>query len=213
MRSDITEDMQTFLDDVPNTGIDSRTFVYIHAKNRDNGLPQPIGIWTGERAITVSVKSGITGTNESRTYVGGEAMDPPEITETSDLSIQTLSLTLNHISGLSQLLVREEDVRNCLIEIHMAASRPSSPVLVDQPILVYVGIIDRAPINTPAAGGEGSIQLICVTQNIAMLERLNHSKSSYEEMRDRDGDEWGLYSNSVESWTVPWGTKDVEGRR
>ena len=105
MRNDISGTLQTFLEGVPNTGIDARTFVYIHAKNRDNGLEQPIGIWTGERSVTVTVKSGITGEDESREYIGSGGLDIPEFTETSDLSVQTATITLNQISGLSQLAV------------------------------------------------------------------------------------------------------------
>ena len=56
-------------------------------------------------------------------------------------------------------------------------------------------------------GQDGDITISCVSAAISMLERSNPVKSSYEGQKRRSGDEWGLYSSTIATWTIPWGQK------
>ncbi len=189
-------------------GIAPRTLVYVTAKNRTTGLPESIGVWSDHDDSNIPVLSGITGLQETRLYYGGGALlQVSDIPRVSDLTVQTVTVDLSQIADVAQRLVREYDVRLAKVEIHQVLLDPASglPVSIDAP--VFLGEVDGAPIKTPAIGGRGSISLKVISDAISMLTRTNPRKSSYEAQKRRQGDEWGLYSGTIETWNIPWGQK------
>lgn len=204
----ITAALLSAITGATDSGIAPRTLIYVTAKDRGTGLPVNVGIWSDIDDANITVLSGVTGLPETRAYYGaGALLDVSDIPRVSDLTIQTVTVTLSQIADVSQLLVREYDARLAKVEIHRVVLDPKSGAPVSVELPVFLGEVDGAPITTPPIGGEGSIELRVVSDAISMLARTNPRKSSYEAQKRRQGDEWGLYSGTVATWKMPWGQK------
>ncbi|NTG46584.1 hypothetical protein G6M04_04300 [Agrobacterium rhizogenes] len=188
-------------------GLVPRRFVWIKGKSFDTGVTNPIGLWTGDDDINITVVSGITGLPEARTYYGGLNLQVSPIARTADLTIQTVTITIGQIAPVAQQLVRGYDLRLAPVEIHDMAFDTVTRQPSAAPEIAFLGITDGAPIKTPAVGQDGNVEISAISAAIAMLERTNPAKSSYEGQKRRSGDEFGLYSSTVANWQIPWGQK------
>ncbi|MCM2472159.1 hypothetical protein HGO38_01540 [Rhizobium sp. CG5] len=188
-------------------GIVPRRLVYITAKDRETGDPVEVGIWTGDDDVNIPVLSGLTGTEETRTYYGGLNLSVGEIPRVSDLTTQTVTIEMSQIAEITQLLVRGYDVRLAKVEIHDLLLDPRSRMPVAPAEIAFLGEVDGAPIDTPAAGSDGKITLNVVSDAISMLSRTNPAKSSYQGQKRRSDDRWGRYKGTVGNWELPWGQK------
>jgi hypothetical protein len=188
-------------------GLVPRRFVWIKGKSFDTGVTNPIGLWTGDDDINITVVSGITGLPEARTYYGGLNLQVSPIARTADLTIQTVTITIGQIAAVAQQLVRGYDLRLAPVEIHDMAFDTVTRQPSAAPEIAFLGITDGAPIKTPAVGQDGNVEISAISAAIAMLERTNPAKSSYEGQKRRSGDEFGLYSSTVANWQIPWGQK------
>ncbi|MFB2562424.1 hypothetical protein [Rhizobium sp. IMFF44] len=190
-----------------DNGLSIRSLVYFSVKKLD-GTPVELGVWTGDEDMAISVMSGVTGQMVYREYYGGglvEDIDP--IPRVSDLTIQTVTITLSQIASVTQQLARGYDIRLGKVEIHRAILDRKSRRPVSAPELDFMGEIDGSPIDTPQIGEDGGIQINAVSDAISMLTRKNPLKSSYEAQKRRSGDEFGKYASTVSTWDIPWGQK------
>ena len=190
-----------------DSAIVPRRFAWFTAKALDTGAPVTLGLWNGDEDINISVISGVTGLPEARTYYGASNVAIGEIPRTSDLTIQTVTVKISQIATAAQQLVRGYDLRLAPVEIHDMAFDTVSRQPVSAPEIAFLGLVNDAPIRTPSVGQDGDITISCVSAAISMLERSNPVKSSYEGQKRRSGDEWGLYSSTIATWTIPWGQK------
>ncbi|CAD7055481.1 hypothetical protein RHAB21_00726 [Pseudorhizobium halotolerans] len=191
-----------------DAGLITRLAVWVVAKNRATGLPEPIGVWDGDEDIALSVIDGETNQVVTRPYYGGgNLLTVSEIPRTSDFTVQTVSIDLSQLATVAQLVTRTHDVHRAHVEIHEILLHPETgqPVAADLPL--FLGIVDGMPIKTPRIGGEGRATLKCVSEVMSMLTRTNPEKASYEAQKLRGGDEWNLYAGVIETWDLPWGQK------
>lgn len=188
-------------------GLVPRRFVWIIGKDIASGAPASIGLWTGDDDINITVTSGVTGLPEARAYYGGLNLQVSPIPRTADLTIQTVTITIGQIAPVAQQLVRGYDLRLAPVEIHDMAFDTATRQPSAAPEIAFLGIVDGAPINTPSVGQDGDVEISAISAAIAMLERTNPAKSSYEGQKRRSGDEFGLYSSTVANWQIPWGQK------
>lgn len=186
-------------------GIAPRGFFWITAKSFETGDPASFGLWTGDDTIEVDVLSGVTGAVETRTYTGGVNLEIGDIVRTSDLTIQNVEVKFSAIAPICQEIVRAFDVRLAKVEIHTGWLDIETRGIADLPEVDFLGEVNGAPIDTGAAGEESMTTLNIVSDAISMLMRTNPSKRSYEGQKRRDGDEFGLYSNTVKAWRIFWG--------
>ena len=198
----------TALANAPTEGLDARRFLYVRAKTRD-AIPVPfnVGFWTGDDDVDVSVMDGLTGLPQSRTYYGvGSSLVIPKIPRVSDLSIQSIEVQISQIDIVSQILVRENNVRFAKVDIHEGIISPTTGTLTSPPEIAFLGEIDGDPIDTPEAGGSGSITLEIVSDAIRALTRVNPARSSDQYMStNRSGDRIKRYGNLTPSIKVGWG--------
>ncbi|WP_320188910.1 hypothetical protein RMS29_028290 (plasmid) [Agrobacterium rosae] len=181
------------------------TFVWFQAKIRANGAPVEIGLWTWDEDIEVTVLSGVSGLPVSRTYYGAVNLSVGNIPYVSDLTEQTVSVSMSQIATAAQRLVREYDARLAKCEIHEMTYDKTTGALSSAPEIAFIGRVDGAPLTTPAVGQAGSIEISLVSDAISMLTRTNPAKSSYEGQRRRGGDTWGKFSSTIKTWDIPWG--------
>lgn len=190
-----------------DNGLSIRSLVYFSVKTFA-GAPVELGVWTGDEDISVSVLSGVTGQMVTRNYYGfGLVTDIDPIPSVSDLTIQTVTITLSQIADITQQLARGYDIRLGKVEIHRAILDRKSRRPVSAPELDWMGEIDGSPIDTPQVGEDGGIEIRTVSDAISMLTRKNPLKSSYEGQKRRSGDEFGKYASTVATWDIPWGQK------
>lgn len=186
------------------SGIDVRRSLTIWPKEWDTGDVVEIGLWTGDDPITTSVMDGETGGTVSRSFIGGVDLAIPAIPRTSGLTIQTFEITMSQIADAVQTVMRTYDARMASAEIHEwildASGAPVSP-----PESVWLGVVDEGGLETPAAGAEGRVRIVVVSEPIRMLTRKNPRKRSDEGQKRRSGDRFARYSNSAGYTMVYWG--------
>jgi hypothetical protein len=205
---DVDPDFMAALSSAAERGIVPRKLVSVTAREfADPSTTARVSFWTGDEDLNITVTSGITGLPSVRTFYGAVNLEVGSIPRVSDLTIQTISVTLSQLADPVQDLVRGYDVRLAKVEIWDMLLDPASRLQVSTPQLVFLGEVDGSPIETPSVGQEGSVTIKCVSDAISMLTRKNYTKSSYEAQKLRSGDEWGKYAASVKSWRIPWGQK------
>ncbi len=149
---------------------------------------------------------GRTGGAVTRPYRGaGELLQIGRIPRTSDFTVQSLDIDLSQIAPAVQQMVRGYDVRLARVEIHEIVLDTVSRISVDAPKPSFIGIVDDAPIETPAVGEQGSVRFTCRSDAMLMLTRTNPAKSSDAAQQLRSGDRFSRYAGVVQSWDIKWG--------
>ncbi|WP_430259778.1 hypothetical protein [Neorhizobium sp. IRS_2294] len=204
----VDPDFMAALADAPERGIVPRKLVSITA--REFGHPtvlETVSFWTGDENVDITVTSGVDSQPSTRLFYGGVNLEIGSIPRVSNLTIQTVPVSISQLADPVQQLVRGYDVRLGKVEIWDMLLDPATRLPVGTPQLVFFGEVDGSPIDTPSVGGEGLVTIRCVSDAISMLTRKNYTKSSYEAQKLRGGDEWGKYANTVKTWRIPWGQK------
>lgn len=182
-----------------------RIFVWIKAKNRDTGELEEGGFWSGDDYVGVSVVQAETGLTVDRTYGPASSLlvvDP--IPAISDLTVRTVQVQLRSIGEDVRQLILGYDVRFAPIEIHRGLLSLDTHLLVAPPVPIFDGQVNGAPINTPAAGGEGGIKLAVVSHS-RVLTRANAAKKSDESQQLRSSDRFRRYTDVAPQWDYFWG--------
>lgn len=188
-------------------GVIPRDFVWISAKNRETGALESAGFWNGLDTVDVTVVSGTTGEAETRTYTAwGSLLKIDQIQRAPEISIRTIKLNLSQISPAVQQVFRGYDTRLAPVEIHRGFMDLDTHLIIAPPVARFVGWINKAPIMTPAAGGEGSVTVDAVS-HARILTRINPAKRSDESQKRRSGDRFRRYSSVADQWDFFWGEK------
>ncbi|MFD2175933.1 hypothetical protein ACFSM0_17720 [Rhodobacter lacus] len=186
----------------PEEGIAPVHFVWIVAKDRASGTPSPMGIWSGDEDLTVTVALP-DGTTASRAYLGGLGLEVEGLQYVADLTDNPVTVTLSQIAPAAQALVRGLDVRLAPVEVH--ATTMTGGALTSAPQLQWVGIVDEGPISTPAAGGAGGIALSIRSEIMTQLGQVNPAKSSdVHQKRRAAGDRFSEYAAVIGERKMQW---------
>jgi hypothetical protein len=186
-------------------GVKPRDFLWITGKNRSSGLPESVGFWSDWHTVTVPVISGETGLETTRTYTGsGTLIRIDAIPLVSDLTIRTVRVKLSQLNEAVALAIRGYDPRFAKVEIHRGMLDLDTNSMVAPALPHFVGRVNQAPIDTPAAGAEGSITLSVVSHS-RELTKTNPQKRSDETQRLRSGDRGRRWSGVAGQWDFFWG--------
>lgn len=169
-----------------------------------------LGLWTWDEDIQTNVISGTTGLPVTRTYYGGCNLVIGDIPYVSDLTIQRVSVSMSQIADAAQELVRGRDLRLARCEIHEMQIDLDTGELAATPEIIFLGVVDGAPVSTPEAGAEGGITITIASEALLMLSRTNPRKSSHESQKRRSGDQFSKYASTVGSWDIPWYRKGAD---
>lgn len=191
-------------------GLVPRRLVRLTGKSFSNGNATEAMFWTGDGEQAFTVESSTDDGTVTRTYQGGVSLETTSIPLVSDLTIQNVSITLNVLHPYVADFIRGSDVRLGKCEVHDVLLDTKSRNPVSFAVLIWLGEIDGSPIDTGKVGDEELVTVRTNSDVISMLSRTNPAKSSYQEQKLRDGDEWGLYGNTVATWKVPWGQEDTK---
>lgn len=172
----------------PESGYAVRDLVYFNVRTLDGEDTEQFGFWNDIDIVTIQVLRGDSGSPENRNYVGdGSLLGMSPITLSSDLTIQTATITLSQIHATVQNMVRGYDCRQAGVEIHRVLFDPRTHAVISAAQCHFVGKVNQVTIGTPKAGDEGGIELNCVS-HIREMTRVNSAKKSDETQRRRSGD-------------------------
>ncbi|TPN44465.1 hypothetical protein FJ981_28120 [Mesorhizobium sp. B1-1-4] len=193
----------------PDAGICERDFVTFYVRSLDGLTTTMFCFWNDLDTVTASVLRGDTGSAENRDFVGdGSLLSVDRVPLVSDLTIQTVKVTLSQIHATVQDMVRGHDIRGARVEIHRGLFDPSTHAVAGSIYCHFVGKVNKAPIATPKIGDEGSIS-IDVVSIVRELTRTNPAKKSDETQKRRSGDRFRRYSG-VANVPVFWGVEKAK---
>ncbi len=189
-----------------------RNLVLVDAVD-DEGAVVRFGFTDYGENITINIIDGRTQQVVSRDYYGdgGPLINIDPIPLKIGFEINTVQVTLSQVDNAVNDMVRNHIIRNKQVQIHRAYLDPESMQPVSNPRCRLLGLVNGAPIETPAAGGTGSVVLRCVPHT-RELTRTNSAKRSDETQRLRTGDRFRRYGGVAGEWEIFWGEeKATEG--
>ncbi len=179
---------------------------WITAKDRDTGEPVSIGVQDGDDTRDLEVIDGETGDTVSRTFVGaGGLVGIGPIALTSDLTIRQVDVTVSPLDADVEQFLRGYDLRMAPIQIYRTLFDPETWLPIAEADPRFVGFIEKAPITTPAEGGEAKAVLSCVSHTVE-LTRSNPDVRSDESQKLRSGDRFYRHVGTMGQRVVYWGT-------
>lgn len=191
----------------PENGLKERNVVTVFARTFDGSNVEEFCFWNDLDTVTVSVIDGMSGAVVNRDAVGdGSITSMDRIPLTSDLTVRTVRVSLSQIHETVQNMARGYDIRGARVEIHRLLFNPQTGAVIAEALPHFIGKINKAPINTPRTGEEGSIPLSIVSAT-RDLTKTNPAKKSDETQRRRGGDRLRRYTGTanVKVW---WGQEN-----
>lgn len=180
----------------------SRTLIWITAKDRSTGAPVTFGFWNGDDNQDFVINA------VSRTYYGAGNLANPSspIVYQTGVRPTDFELVLTPLTDEVVAAIRQYDSRMAAVEIHRAFFDPLSGVLVEEPMRVFKGQIEEAPVITPEIGGTSTCSLKLISSAVNLTRNIVMTKSdSYQQLRS--GDRFRRYMDVSGSIEVKWGSK------
>lgn len=178
----------------------ARQLLWVEARNRETGLTESLGLWTGE--YTADFVIGV----DTRTYFGaGAVLDIPEITTQAGLEVRTHTLRLSPLAPEVQQLFRGYDGRLAPVEIHRVLFSPEAPnTAIADPVRMFRGWIDGVTFSEGTENAESTVEVTLASHSrgLTIPLQLRRSDQSY---RLRGGDRIGRYADVAGVVPVHWG--------
>jgi hypothetical protein len=181
------------------TAIVARLLVWVVARNRTTGLPEPLGLWTGadDRSFTID--------GSPRTYVGaGGLMQVPPISAQTGITVRMLRLTLSPLNQTVADMIRTYDARFAPIEIHRQLFDPVDTRPISTPHRILSGLIDEVEIGVDPSGLETRCE-VTVASSARYLTRTLTLKRSDASQRRRSDDRFLRYADVSGDVDIYWG--------
>lgn len=184
----------------------SRDFMRITGRVRETGAPISEGFWSGLGDVSAYVMDANTGAPVLRDFRGvGALVGISPIPMVSNLTVHEVTITFSQLDDRVNELLRLYDIRQAAVEIYRGEFDPATMVMVGPAAARFVGFVDGAPVETPPEGGEGSVQIKCVS-SAQELTRSNPDLRSHESQVLRmPGDDFYRDVTTVGDLTIFWG--------
>lgn len=184
---------------VARDGIISQRLIWIEARNTATGLPEHMGVWTGDYDLAVPIDG------EARTYQGlGAVLQAEPISAAPGLAVRIHQLRLAAVAPEVEDLVKGYDTRFAPVEIHRALFYPETRGLIGDPHRVYRGLINDIVFPRSEPGGNPEC-IVSVASETRVLTRALASKKSDESHKVRGGDRFRKYADISGNVPVFWG--------
>ena len=183
----------------------ARALFWVRPRDRATGLRAGMGFWTGEEDATFTIGG------EERLYRGGGALksiDP--IIMQAGLVVRMQRVALSPLFDEVNLLLRGMDAWRAPAEIHRALFDPLTGGLIDVSKRLWKGVIDKAPIQTAAIGGESKVDVTLASAAESLTHGLTLTRSDAVQ-RQRGDDRFYRYKDVSGSVSVSWGEKRSTG--
>lgn len=190
-------------------GLVARDFIWFAVKDRTTGAPVYDGYWSDVGSISASVVDPDTGGVSARSWAGaGSLISISDIALVSNITVQTVTVTLSQIADRVNDLVRTYDCKQGRVEIYRGLFDPNSRNMVAPATPRFVGFIDHIEIKTPKENEEGAVTLSC-TSHTQEMTRSNPDTRSDSSQRLRSAtDNFFQDVGPVADWVMSWGKDD-----
>lgn len=184
----------------------ARDFIWFVVRDRDDGSPVYDGYWSDVGTITASVIDPETGGTSSRSWFGaGSLISISDIPLISNLTVQTITVTLSQVADRVNDLIRTYDCKQGRVEIFRGLFDPDTRILVAPATRRFVGFIDHIEVKTPKENDEGGVTLSC-TSHTQEMTRSNPDTRSDSSQRIRSATDNFLQDVAVVAeWEHFWG--------
>lgn len=210
MTRSLSAEVQTALE---QTKLEARDFLWIIARDRSDGSPVEVGLWSDIGTVTASVIDPLTGGSQSREWFGaGTLISISDIPLVQGITVQQINVTMSQVNDGVNDFVRTYDCKQAQVQVFRGLFDPDTRELVAPATSRFSGFVDSGPITTPAEGNEGSITFTC-TSNTQELTRANSDTSTDASQRLRSStDNFFQDVAVVGEWQFFWGkTSGVVG--
>lgn len=185
-----------------DSGIRPAYFFHVVAKDRTTKAAVPYSFWSGDEDITLTVELP-DGTTVSRAYTGGVNLSVRDIEYVADLTDNAVTVALSHLAPTVVDMVRGKTVRYSYCEIH--ATSWVGGTLASVPQLVWVGVVDAAPLSIGAIDNDGGVVFSVRSELMTQLMISNPAKSSDSHQKRRLAtDEFSLYAGVIGTRPIQW---------
>ena len=188
----------------------ARDFIWFTVRDRETGEPYSEGYWSDLGTASFQVINPDTMAAVTRTYYGGAGLiSIPDIPMVSNLSVQTITITLSQLSDRINSLIRFYDPKQGRVEIHRGMFGRNTRVPVAPAEIRFVGFIDGTPVETPKEGEVGDVQ-VTVVGHAQEWTRSNPDTRNDESQKLRTPagqppDEFMRDAATVGEWEIFWG--------
>lgn len=188
-------------------GVVVRDLVTVRAQTFE-GAGAVFGFWSDDGDVAAQVRAPGGGV-EQRNFTGsGALLEVGEAPLSHSLDVRQTPVVLSQLHPVVQAMARGHELRAAPVEIHRMLLDVDTRLAVAPAALHFIGEVDRAPIETPTIGDEGSIRLVCVS-DARQLTRVNHARRGLANAQERFGDRFGTYSGQVSEWEIWWGEESA----
>lgn len=195
----------TVLAALESRNVTIRDFVWIEPRDRTTGVVTPVGYWSDLGTVLAAVVNPRTDSTESRSFIGaGGLINISAIPLTSSLTVQPVTMNFSQVGNPNEL-VRNYDVKQARIEIFRGLFAPSTLVQLAPAYARFIGFVDVIEIDTPAEGGEGTIELTCVSDAQEMRRRNTATRSNADAVKRSSTDSFNRHTAAVGTWEMSWG--------
>jgi hypothetical protein len=188
----------------------ARDFIRFIVRNRESGAPVEDAYWSDIYAISAQVIDPDTGGVVSHDFApGGALISISEIPMISNLTVQSVRITLSQVSARVNTLIRAYNCKQGRVQIWRGQFNPQTREMVAPAYPRFDGKIDQAPITTPKENdASGDVTLTCIS-NTQELTRSNPDTRSDASQRLRSAtDDFFADAAVVGSWPVFWGSNN-----
>lgn len=172
--------------------------LWLTAKDRSDGSPQTLGLWTGADAQVITIEG------ESRTYYGaGGVLSIEDVSGSAEELERTLTITVSSLHAQVVEALRVYDPRLAPMQLHRWVLDPETGLALDVPSREWKGRIMDVDLPLPPPGGTAEAMLRCVGSAWELTKGLSLKRSDAALQAWSPGDMFRQY-NTATSMTA-WG--------
>ena len=187
----------------------SRDFIWFIVRELDGSGTVTDGYWSDVGSKSVQVIDPDTGGTVTRIFYGALGLiSISDIQLVSDLTVQTVTVTLSQVSDRVNDLMRGYDCKQGKVQIFRGLFDPETREMVAPAIPRFAGTIDTAPIVTPKENEQGNVTLTCTGNTQELLRSNSDTRSdSSQKLRD-ETDNFYQDTITVSEWIMYWGKEN-----
>lgn len=181
-------------------GSASHVLLWLTARNRETGVPESIGFWTGDDHQDFVISG------QARTYYGaGAVISVAPVKAGIGLKVRQHRIVLPPLLDEVKQALRVYEPRQAAVEVHVCPMDIDTGDALGTPIRMIKGMLNSAPEEIDGKGGENGVELVVVTNARRLTFGLPLLRSNEELQKRNQADRGREYSDVAGDWVVPWG--------
>lgn len=186
----------------------ARDFLWLAARNRNNGAPVTEGLWSDVGNVTAEVVNPDNGLPETRVWYGaGSLVSIDDIPLVANLSVQNVTIRMSQVHAEVERIVRDYDCRQARVEIYRGLFNPETRLMVAPAECRFVGFVDKIELKTPSENEEGAVTMTCASHTQEFTRSNPETRSHASQVLRDPNDTFYKDAATVEDWEVWWGSE------